>query len=78
MDSPLFQKREEAVGEVALGSIDAPSLGGRKESPCDVQLGNGKLGMVSAANQPQSRKRRAKAANRAYPACPSCTSLEHK
>lgn len=54
MDSPLFQKREEAVGEVALGSIDAPSLGGRKESPCDVQLGNGKRSESAAIPQTQS------------------------
>ncbi|HIY04017.1 MAG TPA: hypothetical protein H9733_03525 [Candidatus Anaerotignum merdipullorum] len=56
MDSPLFQKREEAVGEVALGSIDALPLGGRKESPCDVQLGNGKRS-ESAAN-PENAERR--------------------
>ncbi len=56
MDSPRFQKREEAVGEVALGSIDALSLGGRKESPCDVQLGNGKRS-ESAAN-PENAERR--------------------
>ncbi len=56
MDSPLFQKREEAVGEVALGSIDALSLGGRKESPCDVQLGNGKRS-ESAANPANAERR---------------------
>ena len=54
MDSPLFQKREEAVGEVALGSIDAPSWGGRKESPCDVQLRNGKRSESAAIPQTQS------------------------